>query len=45
MEGLAARVLLHEIDHLDGRLIVDYVSPVRKALLKRHLQELKKEEK
>lgn len=40
IEGLTARVLLHEIDHLNGRLIIDYVSPVRKALLKRQLQKL-----
>ncbi|MFH1245483.1 MAG: peptide deformylase [Candidatus Omnitrophota bacterium] len=25
-KGLLARVLLHEIDHLDGKLIVDYMS-------------------
>jgi len=31
-EGLLARALQHEIDHLHGKLIVDYLSPVRKLL-------------
>lgn len=35
-EGLHARVLLHEIDHLDGVLFLDRVSPLkRKMLLKK----------
>ena len=35
-EGLFARVLQHEVDHLDGVLFVDRVSPLkRKMLLKR----------
>ncbi|NIP60103.1 MAG: peptide deformylase [Gemmatimonadetes bacterium] len=34
--GLHARVLLHEIDHLDGVLFIDRVSPLkRKMLLKK----------
>ncbi len=32
-EGLAARVLLHEIDHLDGVLFVDRVSPLKRRML------------
>jgi len=36
-EGLLARAIQHEIDHLDGRLIIDYANPVRKILLKRRL--------
>ena len=35
-EGLHARVLLHEVDHLDGVLFIDRVSPLkRKMLLKK----------
>ena len=35
-EGLLARILQHEIDHLDGILFIDRVSPLkRKMLLKR----------
>ena len=29
-KGLLARVLQHEIDHLLGKLIVDYLSPIKK---------------
>ncbi len=35
---LASRVLQHEIDHLDGVLFVDRLSPAKKALLKRQLK-------
>jgi len=38
LEGVEARVMLHEIDHLDGRLILDYASPVRRVLLKKQLR-------
>ena len=34
-KGLLARVLQHEIDHLRGKLIVDYLSPWKKLLLRR----------
>jgi peptide deformylase len=35
-EGLLARILQHEIDHIDGILFIDRVSPLkRKMLLKR----------
>jgi len=34
-EGLLARVIQHEIGHLDGRLIVDYVNPIKRFFLKR----------
>jgi peptide deformylase len=32
-EGLLARVLQHEIDHLDGILFIDRVSPLKRKLL------------
>ena len=38
--GLLARVLQHEIDHLNGILFVDRLSPARKALLKNSLKKL-----
>ncbi|MFC1577059.1 peptide deformylase [Candidatus Omnitrophota bacterium] len=34
-EGLCARAIQHEIDHLRGRLIVDRLSPLKRFLLKR----------
>jgi peptide deformylase len=36
-DGLLARCLLHEIDHLDGVLFIDHLSPLkRKMLLKKY---------
>ncbi len=35
---LPGRVLQHELDHLDGVLFVDRLSPAKKALLKRQLK-------
>ena len=36
--GMFARILLHEIDHLNGRLFIDYLSPAAKSLLKPRLR-------
>ncbi len=30
--GLLARAILHEIDHLNGRLIIDYLNPIKRLL-------------
>ncbi len=35
LEGLGARAVQHEIDHLDGILYVDYLSTLKKNLFKR----------
>jgi peptide deformylase len=35
LEGLGARAVQHEIDHLNGILYVDYLSPLKKALFKK----------
>jgi len=40
-EGLLARVIQHERDHLDGRLLVDRMSPVQRMTQRRRLRELK----
>jgi peptide deformylase len=39
LTGMFARVVLHEIDHLDGILFVDRLSPEKRQV---HLEELKK---
>ncbi|QIA07235.1 peptide deformylase [Draconibacterium halophilum] len=36
-KGFAGRVIQHEYDHLEGILFVDYLSPLRKRLLKSRL--------
>ena len=40
-DGLLARAIQHELDHLKGILIIDYVNPVKKILLKRRLTKRK----
>jgi len=37
-EGLLARVIQHEIDHLDGIVFLDRLSPLKKALYYRRLR-------
>jgi len=38
-QGLLARVLQHEIDHLNGKLIIDYLSLLEKFKFKLHLRQ------
>src|SRR4051812_28804101 len=38
--GLAARIVQHEYDHIDGTLFTDRISPFRKRLLKKKLEEV-----
>ena len=40
-KGLVARVLLHEIDHLDGKLFIDHLSNAQRELLKGKLKKIK----
>ena len=42
-KGLMARAFAHEIDHLDGILFTDRISMVKRSLLKRKLNEIKKQ--
>lgn len=39
-EGIVARAILHELDHLEGKLLIDYLSPVRRALVKSRIKKL-----
>lgn len=40
-EDIFAVALQHEMDHLDGRLLVDYASPVRRDLYRRKARKMK----
>ena len=42
-EGLLARILQHEIDHLNGVLIIDRASSIQRSLLKSKLKQLEKQ--
>ncbi len=37
-EGLFARALQHETDHLSGRLLIDMVGPVKRQIIKRKMR-------
>jgi len=39
-KGLLARIWQHETDHLDGRLIIDYMGPAERITNRRALKEL-----
>ena len=39
-EGIRARVIQHEYDHTEGKLLVDHVSVIRKQLLRKKLNDL-----
>ena len=41
-EGLAARCFLHETDHCDGLLFIDHLSPLRRDMVKKRFQKMKK---
>jgi peptide deformylase len=43
-DGLLARVILHEIDHLDGVLFIDHISKVKQKLLRGRLNKIRKGE-
>ena len=40
--GYEARILQHEIDHLSGKLFVDYLSPLKRNILIKKVQKLQK---
>jgi len=35
--GFVARVIQHEYDHLDGKMFIDYLSPLRRKLMRKRL--------
>lgn len=40
--GLNARVIQHEYDHTDGKLFTEYLKPIKKRLIQRKLENIKK---
>jgi peptide deformylase len=41
--GLWATCIQHEIDHLNGRLFIDYLTPLKRQLITRKMEKLKRE--
>ena len=42
LSGLAARVIQHEYDHIEGILFTDHISPLKRRLLKGKLNDISK---
>ena len=40
--GLTARIIQHEYDHIEGKLFIDYIKPFRKKLLQGRLADISK---
>lgn len=38
--GLSARVIQHEYDHIEGKLFIDYLKPLKKRLIKKKLDKI-----
>ncbi|MBN1591654.1 MAG: peptide deformylase [Candidatus Coatesbacteria bacterium] len=39
-EGLAARAFQHELDHLNGRLLIDFLNPLQRDIFERKYQQM-----
>jgi peptide deformylase len=42
LDGMKARIVQHEYDHIEGKLFVDYLKPLKKRLLKGKLADISK---
>jgi len=40
--GLSARVILHEYDHIEGKLFIDHISALKRKLMKGKLTDISK---
>ena len=41
--GLWATCVQHEIDHLNGKLFIDYLGPLKRQMITRKMEKLKRE--
>ena len=42
--GMKARIIQHEYDHIEGKLFIDYLTPLKKRMLKGKLNDISKGE-
>lgn len=42
-EGLAAKCIQHEIDHLNGRMFLDHLSALKRSIITKKMKKLKRE--
>jgi len=45
LEGLLAICVQHELDHLDGRLFIDYLSPLKQQRIRKKMQKAARRER
>ena len=38
VEGFLARAFLHEMDHLDGKLFIEYLSPIKRGMIRNKMR-------
>jgi peptide deformylase len=38
--GITARIILHEYDHIEGKLFIDHLKPLKRKLMKRKLDDI-----
>ena len=38
--GITGRIILHEYDHIEGKLFIDHITPLKRKLLKRKLDDI-----
>ena len=43
-DGMQARIIQHEYDHIEGKLFIDYLTPLKKRMLKGKLNDISKGE-
>ena len=41
-DGMKARIIQHEYDHIEGKMFIDYLTPLKKRLLKGKLADISK---
>lgn len=41
-QGITARIILHEYDHIEGKLFIDHITPLKRKLLKGKLNDITK---
>ncbi|GBL35887.1 peptide deformylase [Filimonas sp.] len=41
-DGITARIILHEYDHIEGKLFIDHLKPLKRRLLKSKLDDISK---
>jgi peptide deformylase len=39
-DGITARIILHEYDHIEGKLFIDYLKPLKRKLIKGKLDDI-----